>query len=212
MSTTDTSGFGKFIPGFDFLKGLTQSAGGMANMPNMASWIAPTLSVEELDKRIEELKHVHFWLEQNARALAATVQALEVQKMTMATLEGMNFNLADVASALTPRSAAAASPSEPPAAAKAAAEPPPRRRATGKKASAAKTAGAPGMVDPLQLWGALTQQFQHIAANAVKDVAAAATHKSASPPAPKAGAARASAPKAATTGARRPAPRKRAAS
>jgi arginase len=62
--------------------------------------VAPTLNVEELDKRIEELKAVHFWLDQNAKALAATVQALEVQKMTLATLQGMNFNMGDVANAL----------------------------------------------------------------------------------------------------------------
>lgn len=49
-------------------------------MPNMASWVAPTLSVEELDKRIQELKTVQFWLEQNTNALKATIQALEVQK------------------------------------------------------------------------------------------------------------------------------------
>jgi hypothetical protein len=55
--------------------------------------------VEELDKRIEELKAVQFWLDQNAMALKATIQALEVQKMTLATLKGMNFNMGDVANA-----------------------------------------------------------------------------------------------------------------
>jgi hypothetical protein len=68
-------------------------------MPNLANWVAPTLNVEELEKRIEELKAVHFWLEQNSRALGATIQALEVQKMTLATLKGMNFNIGDVANA-----------------------------------------------------------------------------------------------------------------
>ena len=32
-------------------------------MPNLGNWVAPTLNVEELEKRIEELKAVHFWLE-----------------------------------------------------------------------------------------------------------------------------------------------------
>ena len=44
--------------------------------------------MEELDKRIDELKAVQFWLDQNAMALKATIQALEVQKMTLATLKG----------------------------------------------------------------------------------------------------------------------------
>ena len=39
-------------------------------LPNPANWVAPTLNVEELDKRIDELKAVQFWLDQNAKALA----------------------------------------------------------------------------------------------------------------------------------------------
>ena len=193
MSAADTSGFGKFIPGFDFLKNLSKSAGNLPQMPNLANWVAPTLNVEELDKRISELKNVHFWLEQNTRALSATIQALEVQKMTLATLKGMNFNIADVAAALTPRAAAAdATPSRAEKAAAQAAEAAAAEaqaaalaaaaaRASAREASAAPAdeatasagkPGAAGMVDPLQLWGSLTQQFQQIAASAVKEVAA----------------------------------------
>ena len=106
MSDTSAFGFGKFVPGFDFLQNLGQAAnpgakGSPQGMPNMASWVAPTLSVEELDKRIQELKTVQFWLEQNTNALKATIQALEVQKMTLSTLQGMNVNMADLAKAFT---------------------------------------------------------------------------------------------------------------
>jgi len=106
---SDPLGFGKYVPGFDFLQSLAkQAAGGVAQgvqqgmpqLPSLGNWIAPTFNVEELDKRIDELKAVHFWLDQNAKALGATIQALEVQKMTLATLKGMNFNLGDVANAL----------------------------------------------------------------------------------------------------------------
>ncbi len=104
MSDAQNFGFGKFVPGFDFLQNLASSAvkGASQNipqMPNLGNWIAPTLNVEELDKRIDELKAVQFWLDQNAMALKATIQALEVQKMTLATLKGMNFNMGDVANA-----------------------------------------------------------------------------------------------------------------
>jgi len=75
--------------------------GSPQGMPNMASWVAPTLNIEELDKRIQELKTVQFWLEQNTHALKATIQALEVQKMTLSTLQGMNVNMADLAKAFT---------------------------------------------------------------------------------------------------------------
>jgi len=149
MSDSPSEGFGKFVPGFDFLQNLAKGASQtVPQMPNLASWIAPTLNVEELDKRISELKVVHFWLEQNAKALAATVQALEVQKMTLATLKSMNFNIGDMAQA---PNAKAAEPA--PAGAQRASEP------------------AAGLVDPLQLWGSLTQQFHQIAATAMKDVA-----------------------------------------
>jgi hypothetical protein len=148
-------------------------------MPNLANWIAPTLNVEELEKRIDELKTVHFWLEQNSKALGATVQALEVQKMTLATLKGMNFNIGDMANALKLKAAdtvysgvqrvtdkaasTAQSISEVAADAQAVAK---------KVSNAAKPAAtaAVGMVDPMQLWGSLTQQFQQIAASAMKDV------------------------------------------
>ncbi|MFY7947978.1 MAG: PhaM family polyhydroxyalkanoate granule multifunctional regulatory protein, partial [Gemmatimonas sp.] len=63
--------FARHVPGFDFLQGLVKNAG--AGLPNVGQWIAPTLDPEELDKRIEELKTVQFWLEQNARLLATTI-------------------------------------------------------------------------------------------------------------------------------------------
>ena len=203
MSDNANFGFGKFVPGFDFLQNLASNAvkgatGNIPQLPNMSNWVAPTLSVEDLEKRIEELKAVQFWLDQNAVALKATIQALEVQKMTLATLKGMNFNMGDVANAfklkaadtvmsglhkaagatssvsdvLRPAAAPAAAPEpavapapEPAPAPKAEA----RKPAKGSKAAAKAAPG--GIVDPLQWWGALTEQFQHIAATAVKDAA-----------------------------------------
>src|SRR3954464_3973035 len=101
MSDNENFGFGKFVPGFDFLQNLAKGASQtLPQMPSLSSWIAPTLNVDELEKRISDLKAVHFWLDQNAKALGATIQALEVQKMTLATLKGMNFNMGDVANAL----------------------------------------------------------------------------------------------------------------
>ncbi|MES2183256.1 MAG: PhaM family polyhydroxyalkanoate granule multifunctional regulatory protein [Pseudomonadota bacterium] len=118
MSDTPAFGFGNFVPGFDFLKTLTRSAAGHGpgraapapGMPDWSQWVAPTLQVEEIDKRIGELKTVQFWLEQNARALAATIQALEVQKMTLDTLKGMNVQMSDLAGAFGFNQGAASAP------------------------------------------------------------------------------------------------------
>jgi hypothetical protein len=179
MSDSQTSGFGKFVPGFDFLQNLAKGATqNIPQMPNLANWIAPTLNLEELEKRIDELKTVHFWLEQNAKALGATVQALEVQKMTLATLKGMNFNIGDMANALKLKAAdtvfsgvqrvtdKAASTAQ--SISEVASEAQNVAKKVRKAAKPAATAAA-GMVDPMQLWGSLTQQFQQIAASAMKD-------------------------------------------
>ena len=191
MSDNNNFGFTKWVPGFDFLQNLAKGAtGGLPQMPPLSSWVAPTINVEELEKRINELKTVQFWLDQNSRALSATIQALEVQKMTLSTLQGMNVSMGDLANAFqlkgmdTLASAAQAmapSTSRPaPAApapstftsapASAAASATSAQGDTPNKASA--PAGAePGLIDPMQWWGALTHQFQQIASNAMKDAA-----------------------------------------
>jgi len=165
MSTSDTSGFGKFVPGFDFLQNLAKAAGSnpsaAAGVPNLSQWLVPSLKVEDLEKRIEELKHVQFWLDQNARALSATIQALEVQKMTMETLKGMNFTMGMPGAA----SASPAAPERPVPQAEPAPAAKPQTKAAKASAEAAK------VIDPVALWGSLTQQFQTIAANALQEVA-----------------------------------------
>lgn len=164
MSDTPAFDFSKFVPGFDFLQNLGKGASTAA--PAMGGWVAPTLSVEELDKRITELKAVQFWLDQNAVALKATIQALEVQKMTLATLKGMNLSMTELASAfkLKPETA-----SPPKAAEKAAEKPAEKPAEKAEEPAAADAPAAPGIVDPLKWWGSLTEQFQQIAGAALKD-------------------------------------------
>jgi hypothetical protein len=181
MSDNDSFGFGKFVPGFDFLQNLAKGASQtLPQMPNLSNWVAPTLNLEELEKRIGELKAVHFWLDQNSKALGATIQALEVQKMTLATLKGMNFNMGDVANALKLKAAdtmfsGVQKASETAAATAKAVSGAAQKAATKTKTARKKADDKPastGVVDPLQWWGALTQQFQQIAAGAMKDAAA----------------------------------------
>jgi hypothetical protein len=143
----DHSGFNfdNFLPGFDFLKQFAQ-ANPAAGMPSAAQWVTPTLDPVELDKRIQDLKSVQFWLDQNAKALSATIQALEVQRMTLSTLQSMNVGMADVAAAMT------------------------GKPATAKAASTASDTGSQAAIDPMQWWGAIGQQFQTIASQAVADM------------------------------------------
>jgi hypothetical protein len=167
---SDANPFGKFVPGFDFLQNLAKGAAhNIPQLPNPANWVAPTLNVEELDKRIDELKTVQFWLDQNAKALAATITALEVQKMTLATLKGMNFNMGDVANAFKLKAADTMAQAMTSAKDKA------LETVTGTKPAASKKTKAnpmaTGMIDPMQLWSSLTQQFGQIASSAMKDAA-----------------------------------------
>lgn len=187
MASSNDS-FNPFAPGFDFLQKLSQAGGsGGAAFPSWSDWVAPTMSVEELDKRINELKTVLFWLEQNQRALAATIQAMEVQKMTLSALHTMNVPVENWASAVVNNwqqfakagaehvaAAQPAPPAEAPAAAPVAPAPveaPPAVQPEAAPAPAsAKQAATDSIADPLNWWSALTQQFQHIAQQAVQDV------------------------------------------
>ena len=157
-----TSAFAKMVPGFDFLQGLVKNAG--AALPGVGQWIAPTLDPEVLDKRIQELRTVQFWLEQNARLLGASIQALEVQRMTLSTLKTMNLSMGDLTESLKIRMPAAAPPPapEPTIAARAPAAAP-------APADPDAPASPPGVIDPMQWWGALTQQFTELAAKAMQD-------------------------------------------
>jgi hypothetical protein len=219
--------FTKFVPGFDFLKNLTPGANASSGSA-APGWVAPTLDPEELDKRIQELKTVQFWLEQNTKAVGATIQALEVQRMTLNTLKGMNMSFNDLAESLKvkPQEAAAAEPAKPKytftQAEPAHVEPAPEVDAeeeheaepVATKASKprSKKAAAPAAgVDPSHWWGALTDQFQHIATHAMYDMAHRANAHAAAHSAPKA--AKPAAKKAATkvapkAAARKPAARK----
>jgi hypothetical protein len=152
---SDSTGFTKLVPGFDFLQSLVKNAG--AALPGIGQWVAPTLDPAELEKRISELRTVQYWLEQNARMLAATIQALEVQRMTLSTLKTMNVQMGDLGESLKIKRAAAPGPDKSDAA---------------KAAPARQAATKPGQaVDPMQWWGALTNQFAQLATSAMKDTA-----------------------------------------
>lgn len=174
----DAPSFAKLVPGFDFLQGLVKNAG--TAIPGIGQWIAPTLDPEELDKRIEELRTVQFWLEQNARMLGATIQALEVQRMTLSTLKTMNVQMDDLRESMRIRMPSVPAADEP------AAAPAPRAAARRREEpapapapDAVPTDGAPAdgaapaspVADPMQWWGALTRQFTQLAATAMKDTA-----------------------------------------
>ena len=165
---SDSPVLNRLAPGFEFLQDLVKNAG--AALPHIGQWVAPTLNPEEIAKRIEELRTVQFWLEQNARMLGATIQALEVQRMTLSTLQSMNVQMGDLRDSLSIRGVDSGAPAQ------AGAGPSQGAPMRGAKAAAGAAQAAPGAgVDPMQWWGALTKQFTELATAAVNDSAKNAT-------------------------------------
>jgi hypothetical protein len=128
----------------------------------------PTLDPEELDKRIQELKTVQFWLEQNARMIGMTIQTLEVQRMTLDTLKGMKVPMDALRESLKARMPTASYPApqpapepEPPASAPSSATPSSQPE---PEADAPPGTG----VNPMQWWSTLTEQFSNLAQQAVQ--------------------------------------------
>lgn len=134
---------GASIPGMN-----TQSP---AAMPGMPAWSVPTLDPEELDKRIQELKTVQFWLEQNSRMIAMTIQGMEVQKMTLSTLKGMNVSMDALRETLTAKTPSSTTDTPRPA----------------TKEEADESPAPPNdLINPMQWWDTLTQQFSQLASQA----------------------------------------------
>lgn len=86
-------GLGAVSDTLDFVKNLWGGMGlpgmGMPGMSSIPGMVMPTLSVEEINKKITDLKAVEAWLVLNMNMLRATIQALEVQAATISTLQTM---------------------------------------------------------------------------------------------------------------------------
>jgi hypothetical protein len=77
---------------FEFLK---KSWAGINSLPKS---ITPTFDIEELDKRITDMKAVENWLQLNLSMLQGTIKTMEIQRGTLATLK-------DLGQSLTPQTA-----------------------------------------------------------------------------------------------------------
>ncbi len=181
-TTPDPSGtsphaspFSGLSSGLGFFQDWLKAAGSaLPHMPASAttsgvnSWAMPTLDPEEINKRIEDLKTVQFWLEQNTRMVAMTIQGLEVQKMTLSTLKGMNVSLDSLRDALTARHAA------PDMSAFTGAAPATSNdedvqtdeAPSSEDTHAGAASSSAELVNPMRWWDTLTEQFTHLASQA----------------------------------------------
>ena len=175
-------GAGVMTDTLDFVKNLW----GSMSVPGLT---APTLSVEELDKKINDLKAVEAWLNLNMSMLRGSIQALEVQRGTIATLKSVGASLAAAVNtgandksifesnpyasaffhhAREADKAPASTPSWPPAPA-----PAPAQQATPKAPDAAPQpkpvpdAAAAQMPNPAVWWNMLQDQFKQAVSTAM---------------------------------------------
>ena len=70
-------------------------------MPDMSGGMSgfngamPTFDIEELDKRIKDLKSVESWLSLNLNVLKSTIQTLEVQRATLMAIKSFGDAMAN---------------------------------------------------------------------------------------------------------------------
>ena len=182
---------------FELMKKMWGIAGlpGMPNPGQMASMamrlpqqlpsmVAPTFDINELDRRIADLRAVEQWLELNAGMLRTAIQTLEVQRATIATLKGISgAMLAPLGKQSARPDAAPTLPMQPPppaAAPTGAASSAPRKAA--RKKPRPKALATPSLTDaplnPSAWWNTLQDQFTRIAATAAAGAATPAKTQS----------------------------------
>lgn len=147
---------------------MTPFPGGAHGLPpslsSMSDMMAPLTSVEELDKRITDLRAVEQWLKLNLGMLQSAIQALEVQRATLATLRAFGAFAQSSMSAAEEAAVAAAQAAKP-----ASAAPGDAPAAADADASAADAAAgdAAQAFDPAGWWNLLQSQFNQLASLAM---------------------------------------------
>ena len=171
-SMSGIPGVGAMTDTLEFVKNLW---GGM-KIPGMAM---PSLSVDDVNKQIADLKAVESWLNVNMSMLRSTIQALEVQSATLAALQTMSNSMNSLAQAGMPQAASGSAESKPAADLSRAfsfappqAEKPPAPGADAKPASEppqanADMGNATAFANPAAWWNLLQDQFKQAVSTAV---------------------------------------------
>lgn len=166
------------VPGMtDTLEFVKNLWGGM-NVPGMgAGSLGGGLSTDELDKRITDLKAVESWLNLNLSMLRTSIQAMEVQRGTIAALKSMSDSMAQALSGHTGQGGDQTASLPPFSAfftASGAPEPGSNTPGAGAGPAAGPAAGAGGaggadatMPAAVAWWNLLQEQFRQAVANAM---------------------------------------------
>jgi len=158
---------------------------GSMKIPGMS---IPSLSPEDIDKQIADLKAVESWLQVNMNMLRSSIQALEVQSATLAALRSVGESFAKAASGAGTSSAADDKP---------AFESPfqsplqsPFSQATSSGAAPDPAAMAAPFANAAVWWNAMQEQFSNAVGQAMQQATPAEPKPSKKPTAKKASAAK----------------------
>jgi hypothetical protein len=167
---------------------------GSMKIPGMAM---PSLSPEDIDKQIADLKAVESWLQVNMNMLRGSIQALEVQSATLTALRSVSESFAKAASGAGTSAAADDKPAfESPF--QSSFQSPfqssfqsPFEQATQDGASADPASADPASADPASMaapfanaavwWNAMQEQFSNVVGQAMQQATPAETKPSKKP-------------------------------
>jgi hypothetical protein len=145
----------------------------------MSDMLAPLTNIEELDKRVADMRAVEQWLKLNLNMLQSAIQALEVQRATLATLRAFGAyaqTSVENAQAAAGKAKATGWPmkdtSSKEATQASAAKGTESRGAD--EAQQAKSSATPPGFDPSSWWNVLQSQFNQLASLAMIQPGAAA--------------------------------------
>ena len=179
---------GAEIPGMGSMNdplGFVKKLWGDMHLPGM---VTPTVSIDELDKKIKDLQTVEAWLSVNMNMLRGTIQALEVQRATIANLKTMGENFAQQMNSASAKAGFGAAPDTPPTPKSNAAWPMPEQKASAEPAKAPekpvqaevetpkaeakaaddKSEAAAPFANPAAWWNLLQDQFKQAVSKAME--------------------------------------------
>ena len=90
------------IPGMNAMNDTMEFVRNMWGAMKVPGMTMPSMSPEEINKQITDLKAVESWLQLNMNMLRSSIQALEMQSATISTLQTMGDNFAQTMKSMTP--------------------------------------------------------------------------------------------------------------
>ena len=166
------------IPGMNAMNDTMEFVRNMWGAMKVPGMTMPSLSPEEINKQITDLKAVESWLQLNMNMLRSSIQALEMQSATLSTLQTMGDNFAQTMKSMTPEAEPEKQEFQSPFAQyaypkpAAAPEPEPESVKPTQDEQAADTNNmAAQFANPAAWWSVVQDQFSQAVGNAMSPVA-----------------------------------------